>query len=159
MEDKKINNDNDISLEYKNHDVFFNEYFEIRKNLNKAISEFLNNTSKEKVKEIIEYLNRFINWSSNYIQDIDDKRKKIDEISQMLPHHEKTINRNSAWSIYDKINDTWDSISKDNQIYEILPKPHVSDKDLELEEFWRNEESISVREAKKAFVDLLSNFK
>jgi len=158
MEDK-TNNDNDISLEYKNHDVFFNEYFEIRRNLNKAISEFLNNTSKDKVKEIIEYLNRFINWSSNYIQNIGEKRKKINEISQMLPHQGKTIDRNSAWEIYTKINETWDSISEDNKIYELLPKPQVSDKDLELEEFWRNEESISVREAKKAFVDLLSNFK
>lgn len=150
MENNKNNNydnlNNEKVLDYKVQDPFFIDYYKYRNACITAKALIL----KDKREPIIVALYEFIDHTVDYIRKYDDKVKEVEDLLEVHSDIELKDFR-------DRINQLWKDISSDHVLFEILPKPNYNSEQDELEGYWRNEKSKSIRELKKVMVDTFKN--
>lgn len=142
MENKNNENKNNGSLEYKNQDPFFIDYYDYRR---KALN------SKQKVllgerQEFLLNISSFLDYSVDYIYNYEEKTEMIEELLKKYKSMENGEFRK-------KINILWKAISADHVKFEILPKPAILE-DEEINKYWKDEEHKGIRELKKVTTDI-----
>lgn len=147
---------NDTFLQYKDHKDFFDKYYELRDQTNDALSEFI--LDKNKAKDTLKLILKLINWVNNYVKDLESLRKEYFEIVKYY-QETKLFDEEEKEKFFEDVHKLWDKISDENKVFELLPKPqeHLED-EAEIDKFWKSEEIPKLREAKKAFSDMLKNY-
>jgi hypothetical protein len=130
-------------LEYKQHNDFFGDYFIFKQRAFVLLSECI--SDKGKIKLLCETLMTLVNYTSNYIDDITEVDKLMNELKRLL-----------------QLNKSADVINKAQEILRLLNEKHESSALLpqkqtqynENEKFWRDEETKAMKQLKKAFYDV-----
>lgn len=146
--EKPILDKRDFSLEYKQHEYFFQLLYkyieEYHTNYAFALTEDIT-----KVTNAITSLNKIISLCSAHLskkKDIIEFHKEIKLIFSYLK--DKQINK--TLSELEKLTAEVFNILESE---EIIPKVKIYEDDMD--EFWKNEEHAGVKEMKKAFYDIL----
>ena len=157
MGEKEKNNivfrDN-TNLEYKNHDDFFNRFYQTRWDLINSIvqvSETINNKIDLKQLEYtIDSLEALILWSYSQLRRGGADLNKIKDMKKEII---KLIGQKKYKTAIEEIKVLFEYISEIHEKTELIPRISVQEK--ENERFWREEKNKAMKEVKKAFYDVL----
>lgn len=140
-----INTDTSIktNLEFKDHREFFGDFMAIRKTAFILLAESM--SDKSKVPELYKAVNTLIDFSSNYIHNIDECDQLINHIDKLLAKKDFTLAVKEIKKLLRLVNSSLEKTA-------ILPQK--SDNYDVNEKFWRDEESKAMQEMKKAFYDV-----
>lgn len=121
MEENKQNIKDNGSLNYKNQDPFFIDYYFYRR---KALE------SKQKIllgerQNFLLDITTFLDFSVDYIYNYESKNEIIEQLL-------KDYKNMDASDFRTKVNALWKSISADHVKFAILPKPEIEEQDEEL---------------------------
>jgi len=154
--EEKKNVVEDASLVYKKHDEFFDHYYRIREELNANIAYTL--IWKDYWKSVLASMMKLITWSSNYMNEPEKKRNDLFSLKDKYSSEIQKGNTEAIKNFLQELNQIWDGIDQEHEIYELLPKPDKqSTQWKQLDDYWKEEESLEMREAKRAFADLMKN--
>lgn len=144
------------SLEYKNHDEFFDKFYTLRTDLITSIAlcnDYLSNNNPKLPSQMnytITALDTFIIWSYSQL-----KRGGMDEkqLNKDLNLIRKEILSKDYGRAYDNIKNIFTQVSEIHEKTELIPRINVTEN--ENEKFWRDEDNKAMKEIKKAFYDVL----
>lgn len=133
MQERVNENIQESSLEYKEHQEFFTEYYEIRRLFVRKLAE--SNTDLKLVRQIYELLSALIDWSNSQLRKVNPD--KLKEIEERLEETFKQIQANKAIAARNELKQIFYEISDMHEESQLIPKIEIKKAD--------EKESLDVR--------------
>ena len=138
--------ESETSLNFKEHKLFFEKFFELRTNYILASNMLFSDLTSKNVGLVIGSLLSLIDWTTSHLE----KKVKVKDLKERIV----TLSRSKDLiKIYQGLDEVFKQISKAHEECELLPKVIVSEEDSKIK-FWREEETMSLKELKKAWYDM-----
>jgi len=139
--------ENDKSLQYKDHNEFFEIFFQLRKQFLRDLHEFYINQNETTKSVVIGTMLGLIRWTGSQLG-------KVLDVNEMRTKVIRLGNSREYPKLYLQLDDLFLEISKAHESCELIPKIKIDVED-ENAKFWKDEEHRAIREIKKGFYDIL----
>lgn len=148
----------DTSLLFKDHREFFEVYFSLRSNSIMLLTKSKGNKSQS--KELIDTLQAFIDWTSNYISILDDSKDSFNNIilgidSLFSKACIKLQKENSYYDGLEIMREIIRMLNKEHEKFELLPKPMI-EKERQREE-WEKIQNEADKNIVKGALDFIKD--
>jgi hypothetical protein len=151
---KMANNDEDnSSLQYKEHREFFQKFFDIRTAFTSTLAQCSLTPKDSLLKELYEYLSAIIDWTDPYIINNKNVDKMLEDIENKIYKASKIReNQKMNKDIVKDIRTLFRLISKDHEKNEIIPRLQVSEP-----EPWADEKDSKKKVMLKTVMTMFQN--